>query len=335
MRTEVVPFGYVQTRTIEESVSLLTKYGGRARIMSGGSDLLSQIKNRIVTHIPEYVIDISALGLNYIKYSDTDGLRIGGTTNISDVQQDSTINQKFTVLAEAAFSVATPQIRNAGTIAGDILQEVWCWYVRYNYPCWRNGGDVCFGALGDNRYYHSIFGGRLCYAQHASDMAPALFALDADVTLAGPNGQRTLKMDELIPGINIVDGRVKENVVGYNEILTEVHVPAPSPGTKSTYYKVRVRHVWDFALASAAIKAKLEGNTITEPSIVLGSVDVKPHRATSAEQFLAGKQLTGDNITQAADRALEGATPLTTGTGNAFRVELAKAAVKQALRQLS
>jgi xanthine dehydrogenase YagS FAD-binding subunit len=303
--------------------------------MAGGSDLLSQIKNKIEKLIPEYVVDISGLGLSYIRYDNSDGLRIGATTSISELLLDRNIFERYTVLSEAASSVATPQIRNSGTIAGDILQQVWCWYVRYNYPCWRNGGIICFGAIGDNRYYHSIFGGRLCYAQHASDLAPALLALDAEVKLISPGGERTVRIEQLLPGISIVDDRVKENVVHYNELLTEVHIPTLSSSVKSTYYKVRVRGVWDFGLASAAIRARFDGETITEARVVLGSVDVVPRRARSAEQFLVGKQLTEANIVQTAELALEGADPLKTGTGNAFRVEIAKGAVKKALRQLS
>lgn len=335
MRTEVPKFGYVKAKSVSDAVSLLTDSAGQDRIISGGSDLLSRIKNRIETQRPRRVIDISDLGLNYIKYVDTDGLRIGATTNISDVQNDPTINQKYTVLAQAAASVATPQIRNTGTIAGDILQEVWCWYFRLNYACWRNGGTTCYGAIGDNRTYHSIFSGRLCYAVHAGDTSSALFALDADVKVAGAGGERNLSMDQLMPGINTVDGIVKENMLAFNEILTEIHVPPPSQETRGAYYKVRDRGTWDFALASTATVASFEGNAIAKARLVLGGVDVIPHRAKSAEQFLAGKQLTEDNIAQAAETALEGASPLTFGTGNAFRVDLARGSVKKALRMLS
>ncbi len=131
------------------------------------------------------------------------------------------------------------------------------------------------------------------------------------------------------------DGIVKENTVGYNEILTEVHVPTPATNTKSVYYKVRDRGTWDFALASAAITATFSGSTISKARVVLGGVDVKPHRVPAVESYLAGKQITEDVISSAADTALSGATPLTFGTGNAFRVDLAKGAVKKALRSFT
>ncbi|HVP22437.1 MAG TPA: FAD binding domain-containing protein [Conexivisphaerales archaeon] len=335
MRTEVKKFGYYEPTSLQDAVDHLTNAGGQAKVISGGSDLISRIKNNISTHIPQYVVDISGLGLSYVKFTQSDGLRIGGATPISTVETDPNVNLDFAVLAQAAGSVATPQIRNIGTVAGDLLQEVWCWYLRYDYDCWRNGGSICYGAIGDNRYYHSIFGGRLCYAIHAGDIAPALFSLDAEATVVGPSGSRTVSMDTLIPGITVSNGVVKENTVAYNEILTEVHVPTPAPNTKSVYYKVRDRGTWDFALASAAIAATFNGSAVGKARVVLGAVDVKPRRALDVEQYLAGKQISEDVLTSAADMALSGATPLTFGTGNAFRVDLAKGAVKKALRSLT
>ena len=212
---------------------------------------------------------------------------------------------------------------------------MWCWYLRNNYDCWRNGGTVCYAAQGDNRYYHSIFGGNLCYAVNPGDVTPALFALDADVTVAGPSGNRNITMDQLIQGVSIVDGRVKEISLHYNELVTEIHVPTPATGTESTYYKVADRGGIDFALASAAVSATFNGSTISNARVVLGGVAVRPWRVPSVEQYLAGKQLSADVISQAADMALAGATPLTFGTGNAFKVQLAKGAVKKALTSLS
>jgi xanthine dehydrogenase YagS FAD-binding subunit len=167
------------------------------------------------------------------------------------------------------------------------------------------------------------------------DVPPALFALDADVTVAGPSGNRTITMDELIPGITIVDGVVKENSLHYNELVTEIHIPTPASGTQSTYYKVADRGGIDFALASAAVSAIFNGGTISNARVVLGGVATKPLRVPAVEQYLNGKQLSADVISQAAQTAVAGATPLTLGTGNAFRVQLAIGAVKKALTSLS
>ncbi len=335
--SEVPKFGYLQATSVDNAVSLLTKYSGNARIIGGGTDILSQMKNNITALIPQYVVDISGIGLDYIKYSPSDGLRIGATKTVNDVSQDSNVINNFAALAQATGYIATPQIRNQATIAGNVLQEVWCWYVRNNYPsCWRNGGNVCYAAYGgDNRYYHSIFGGNLCYAVDAGDTAPALFALGAEATIVGPLGQRTVSMDELIPGVSVVDGKVKQNSLHYNEILTEFHVPSPAAGAKSAFHKVRDRGSVDFALASAAVSATFSGSTISKINLVLGGVGTTPIRATSAEQYLAGNQLTDGVISSAAQKALANATPLTTGTTNNFRVYLAQGAVKKALQAIA
>jgi xanthine dehydrogenase YagS FAD-binding subunit len=238
-------------------------------------------------------------------------------------------------VAAAAGSIATLQLRNNSTVEGDVLQEVWCPYLRNNYDCWRNGGNVCYGAIGDNRYYHSIFGGRLCYSVHAGDVAPAMSALNAQATIQGSLGIRTVSMDQLMPGISVIGGRVQEHTLDYNEVLTEFFIPNQPSGTKSGWYKVRDRGTWDFALASAAITVNMSGGTASNASVVLGGVDVVPHRARGAEGYLNGKSMSEDVYAGAAAAAVQDATPLTYGLGNAFRVELTKGAVINALRALA
>jgi xanthine dehydrogenase YagS FAD-binding subunit len=332
LRSEVPKFGLVQAQSVSDAINLLTQYGaGNARIISGGTDIISRMKNGINAHTPSYLIDISGLGLNYIK-QDSGGVRVGSTTPNSDVVNSSTTPA---LLAAATGSIATLQLRNNSTIGGDVLQEVWCPYLRNNYDCWRNGGNVCYGAIGDNRYYHSIFGGRLCYAVHAGDVAPALSALNAQATIQGPLGTRTVSMDQLFPGISVVGGRVQEHTLDYNEILTEFFIPNPASGTKMGWYKVRDRGTWDFALASAAITVNMSGGTASNASVVLGGVDVVPHRSTAAQSALNGKSLSEATYSAVASAAVQDATPLTYGVGNSFRVELTKGAVVSALRALA
>lgn len=335
--SEVPKFGYLQATSVSDAVSLLTKYAGEAKIIGGATDLLTSMKNGVTALTPQYLIDISALNLDYVNFSQSDGLRIGASTPVNQVAQDPNVASNYNALAQAAGYVASPHIRNQATIAGDVLQEVWCWYLRNAYPgCWRNGGNLCYAANGgDNRYYHSIFGGNLCYAVNAGDIAPALFALGAEATISGPTGQRTVTMDQLIPGVSVVDGTIRENNVAYNEVLTEFHIPTPASGSQSAFYKVRDRGSFDFALASAAVSARFNGSAISSISLVLGGVANRPLRATGAEQYLSGQTLSDSVISTAADKALANATPLTTGTGNTFRVHLAKGAVKYALRSLS
>jgi xanthine dehydrogenase YagS FAD-binding subunit len=294
------------------------------------------MKNRIASQMPSYLVDLSQLPLNYLNHNSDGSLSIGGTTPISTVVNDSTVQSNFTVLSEAAGDIATLQLRNSATMAGDVLQEVWCPYFRNNFDCWRNLGNTCYGAIGDNRYYHSIFGGRLCYAVHAGDVAPALTALGATATIQSSTGSRTVSMEELIPGINIINGRVQENTVAYNEILTEFHVPAQPSGTVSTYYKVRERGTWDFALASAAVVLRMSGSTVSNASVVLGGVDVKPHRASGAESALIGKTLSPSVIANAGNAAVQDATPLSNAYyDNAYRVQIANGAVVSALNSLA
>jgi len=196
---------------------------------------------------------------------------------------------------------------------------------------------VCYAAQGDNRYYHTLYGGNLCYAVHAGDITPALFALDADLTVQGPGGTRTLTMDQFMPGISIVDGHVKENSLRYNEIITQIHLPAPASGSRSAFYKVSDRTAIDFALASCAVSATFNGSTVSSAKVVLGAVAEKPIRATAAESYLSGQTVPFNDqvLSNAATKALSGATPLTVGAGNSFRVFIAQGAVKNALRGLS
>lgn len=335
MRSEVKRIGLLQPSTLREAVSLLDRFGDDAKVVAGGTDLMYLVKNGVRTHIPRLMVDISNLGLSYINFNEAAGLKIGATTHLSEIAEHNVTRGRFTVLAEAAERAASPQLRNMATIGGDLLQEVWCWYLRYNYDCWRNGGTICYGAIGDNRFYHSIFGGRLCYAVHPGDVAPALFALNARVVIASPSGEKTLTMDEFMPGIVLVDGKIKENVLKRNEILKEVVIPTPPAGTKSAFYKIAERGSIDFALASAAVVANISGSTVNSINIVLGGVDVKPRRAKAAEDFLRGSALNEQNIKRAADLAVQDAQPLTFGTGNAFRVEIARGAVTKALQKLA
>jgi len=347
MRYELNKFGYLTPTSVAEAVSMLTKYGDQARVIAGGTDLLYRMKDGVKYHIPQYVVDITNLGLSGVTYDGTNGLKIGATTPLSTVRDDKNVGQYYTAIQQALTGHPS-QIVNQATAAGNISQEVWCWYLRNNYDCWRNGGTVCYAANGDNRYYHSIFGGNLCYAVHASDLSTALFATNASVTIAGPGGNRTATMDQFIPGVSIVDGRVKENTLQYNEIVTSINVPPPAAGTKSAFFRVVDRDAIDFPFASVAVAATFSGSNVATVNLVLGHVATHPLRATSAQSYLVGKSLTEDVIAGAADQALAGATPLTHsavgayGTqdghstpGNAFRVYIAKGAVINALRLLN
>ena len=232
------------------------------------------------------------------------------------------LKKRYPMLVEAINFISSPELRNASTLGGDLLQEVWCQYLRGGYSCWRNGGYLCYGAIGDNSYYHSAMGGRLCYAVYPGDAATALIPFDARVKLATPSGVKELSIEQLVPGDMMVDGRIQSHVVRYNEILTEVVIPAPKPGLKASFEKLRPRGVWDFAMASAAISLQMQGQTIDDARVVFGGISGKPYRETAVENFLKGKTLNADLGSQAANIALANAAPL---KYNATKIDMAKA----------
>jgi xanthine dehydrogenase YagS FAD-binding subunit len=236
------------------------------------------------------------------------------------------------MLVEAIGKISSPELRNASTLGGDLLQEVWCQYLRGGYACWRNGGYLCYGAIGDNSYYHSAMGGRLCYAVYPGDAATALIPFDARARLATPAGTKELLLEQLVPGDMMVDGRIQSSVVRFNEILTEVVIPAPKPGLRASFEKLRPRGVWDFAMASLAMALQVRDKTIEDARVVFGGISGKPLRERTVEDFLRGKTLTADLADQAVTVALANAAPL---KYNATKIDMAKGLLASALTKLS
>jgi len=341
MRNELNKFGYLQPTSVSDAVSLLTQNGGNAKVIAGGTDLLYLAKDHVQYHIPQTVVDITQLGLSGISYSSSGGLVIGATTPVLTIKNDPNVAQYFPALKQAATGHPV-QIAAQATAAGDISQEVWCWYLRNNYDCWRNGGNQCYAIVGDNRYYHSLFGGNLCYAVHAGDLSAALMALDATLTVQGPSGTHTLTMEQFLPGVSIVDGRVKENSLRYNEIITQINVPTPASGSQSSYFRIADRTAIDFPLAAVAVSAQFNGSTVSSSKVILGHVATHPIRANSVESAINGQQLTESVIATAAQHVLDGSVPLThesvgahgAGPGNAFRQYILQGALTNALRSL-
>ena len=202
-------------------MSLLAQYGEGARVLAGGQDLLFRIKKYIVK--PECVVNIKTIpGLSYVHFNPEENLRIGALTTLSQVAHSSELQQRYSVLAEAAGVVASPQIRNMGTLAGNICQDVWCWYLQDGFSCWKSGGKFCDLAGGDSRYYGSIMGGHLCLSNHPSDTAVALAALDAQVHVASPRGKQATAITDFLPGHTWVDGRLQSHALRADEIVTEI-----------------------------------------------------------------------------------------------------------------
>jgi xanthine dehydrogenase YagS FAD-binding subunit len=318
--------------SIDEAMQMLTKHGQEAGVYAGGTDLLIRLKNRL-TQAPSYLVDIKKIqNLHYINEDAEGNVLIGATTKLSEMAESDLLKKRYPMLVEAIHFISSPELRNASTLGGDLLQEVWCQYLRGGYSCWRNGGYICYGAIGDNSYYHSAMGGRLCYAVYPGDAATALIPFDARVKLATPSGVKELTVEQLVPGDMMVDGRIQSHVVRYNEILTEVVIPAPKPGLKASFEKLRPRGVWDFAMASAAISLQLQGGTIQDARVVFGGISGKPLRETSVEAFLRGKPLTAELASEAVSVALANAAPL---KYNATKIDMAKGLLVSGLVKLN
>ncbi len=319
-------FTNVNPRDLKEAVSIL-RQSPNATIVGGGSDLLGMVKEHLVT--PDVLVNLKAIpGLDRID-AQGGGLKIGGLTTLDTVNRHAEIVKRYAVLSEAAGSVGTPQIRNAGTLAGNVCQRPWCWYFRNGFPCLKNGGDTCFSASGENQL-HAIFGGGPSYIVHPSDTAPALVALDARFQITGPSGVRTIPASDFFTLPRVDSSR--ENVLAKGELLTAVHLPSTGTNIRSAYHKILDRDAWTHAVVSVAIVLDMDGQVCRSGRIVLGGVAPIPWRLPKVEALLAGKRLTPELAAQAGAAAVEGARPL---AKNKYKVPLTKSVVSRTLLTLA
>jgi xanthine dehydrogenase YagS FAD-binding subunit len=326
------PVSIYKPVSVDQAIQILSMHGTDAGVYAGGTDLLIRLKNRL-KQAPTYLVDIKKIdNLRYIKEDAQGGVQIGTLTKLAEVAESELLAKKYPMLVQAVQKISSPELRNASTVGGDILQEVWCQYLRGGYSCYRNGGYICYGAIGDNSYYHSAMGGRLCYAVYPGDIATALIPYDAKVRLATPFGPKEMTLEQLVPGDMMVDGRLQSHVVRFNEILTEVTLPAPRPNFKASFEKIRPREVWDFAMASLAMGLQMRGNTIDDARVVFGGISGKPYRETAVESFLKGKTISPQVIAQAQAAALTNAAPL---KYNAEKIDMAKGLLASGLEKLS
>jgi xanthine dehydrogenase YagS FAD-binding subunit len=319
-------FNHVNAKTVDEAVKTLERYKGKAKLNAGGTDLIGVLKHRILPDWPEAIINIKTIpGLNKIK-EDTEGLKVGALTKLSDIADSEVVRRKYKLLAEAAEAVATPQIRNMASVGGNLCQDVRCWYYRYpNYIggrliCRRKGGKTCYAIEGDNRY-HSIFGASNgCVAVNPSDIAVALLALGAKIKIASPRGTRIIPIEDFFSSLR--------NVLKSDEMVTEVQVPHPSERARQTFLKFRSRQAIDFASVSVASVFTVNNGTCEEARIALGAVAPRPFRATAAENEIKGKVVNDAAAEVAAEAAVVDARPL---NKNTYRVGIIKELVKRAL----
>jgi xanthine dehydrogenase YagS FAD-binding subunit len=319
-------FANANPRDLQQAVARLAQARGEGRsavLAGGGSDLLGMIKDGLVA--PDLLVNLKAVrGLDEVRAS-AEGVAIGGLTTLEALGRHPLIRRQYTALGEAADSVGTPQIRNVGTLAGNVCQRPWCWYYRNGFPCLKNGGSECFAAAGENQF-HAIFGGGPSYIVHPSDTAPALVALEARFRLVGPRGERVVPAAEFFTLPSRQPAR--ENVLGEDEVLAEVMLPAAAATARSTYFKILDREAWTHAVVSAAVVLDMDGEVCRNARVVLGGVAPIPWRLPRVERLLEGKAMTPELAAQAAAAAVVGAVPL---AKNAYKVPLTKAVVRRTL----
>jgi xanthine dehydrogenase YagS FAD-binding subunit len=319
-------FEYLNATSVQEAVKLLSAQNARA--LAGGTDLLGVMKEGLLP--TDRVVNLKGIpGLDYIK-EESGELRIGALAKLADIAANGVVQQKAPALAQAALLVASPQIRNMGTLGGNLAQKVRCWYFRDadRADCYKRDGGFCYAVLGASDL-HAIFDGAACFAVQPSDTSTALSALGASIVIEGPEGQKTVAVDDFFIGPHT--DYMRETVLEQDQIIVEVRIPASSLGQKSVFIKAAPRKSIDFARGSVA--AMVVGSPVVQSArIALGGVAPTPHRATDAEAFLAGKQLQADVIRQAGEQASNGAKPL---ASNEYKVQLVQGLVRSALTKLA
>jgi xanthine dehydrogenase YagS FAD-binding subunit len=317
-------FEYQAASSVGEAVARLQQAKGTGAPMGGGTDLVGLMKNRVVN--PELVVDLKVVdSLTYIRRQDG-GFALGAATTVADVQFSAELGSDYPLLRKAASLVASQQIRNQGTVGGNLCQRPRCWYFRNTLtPCLRRDGTYCSAVLGENKY-HAILGGAGCFIVHPSDLAPALIALDARAKITGPGGSRVVPMEEFF--VLPKEDLHHETILKADEILEEVQIPAPMQGAKQVWLKHRIRQVWDFAILSVACQVQVRGTAVSDIRLVLGAVAPAPWRCHTAERLLRGSALTPENVDRAIAAELAKARPM---TQNAYKIELAAELMRQAL----
>src|SRR5215471_20487766 len=319
-------FELYQPTQLDDALALLDRYGKDGWKMAGGNDSLSWFKERIKR--PKAVIDISGIVALKGVRETPDGIEIGALTTLTEIERNPVIHAKYRVLADAARRVASPQIRNTGTMGGNLAQDARCWYYRYGLPCYRAGGNTCFADTpeGVNRE-HALFDADRCVAVSPSDTAPALVALDAQMVLRSARGERVVDAADYFvgPGIDIT----RMTAIRPGEILTSIRIPATWAGAQFYFEKVRDRQAWDFPLVNVASALKGTNQRIESARLVVGAVAATPRRLANVEQAIVGKPRDEQTADMAGKMAVDGAVTL---RYNGYKVPLMRNLVKRAIR---
>jgi xanthine dehydrogenase YagS FAD-binding subunit len=312
-------FAYQNAATVAQAIAFLK--AGHAAVLAGGTDILNLMKTGAFTHPPRTLVNIKNIPELDSIQEDMDGLAIGATVKLAHIASSEMVKSKYPALARAAGSVASPPVREMGTIAGNLCQQVQCWYFRRSpltgtfFDCPRKGGSRCHAVAGDNRY-HAILGATQCFAVCPSDTAVALAALDAVIGTT----KRSIPMGSFFQALG--------NVLDEDEIVARIWVPTLKSGTRQVFIKFALRPAMDFALASVAAAITVELGKVSEARIVLGAVAPAPYRAKGAEDALQGNAISEHLAETAAAAAVRDAVPL---TNNKYKVQIIKALVKRAI----
>jgi len=326
---DVMPvFELFQPASIDATLELLDKYKKDAWVLAGGLDTFDWLKDR--NKRPKVVVDLSGVQeLRGVKATADGGLEIGASTTLTEVVRHPMVKEKFPILAEAAGLVASPQIRNQGTIGGNVSQDTRCWYYRAGWTCYRAGGNICYADTPSaiNRE-HAIFDASRCVAVNPSDTAPALVALDAKMVIrSAKGGERVVDAEDYFigPAIDIT----RMTVLQPGDLLTAIRIPGTWAGAQYYFEKVRERQVWDFPMVNVAAAMKVSNGTIQGSRIVVNAVAAHPMRLTTVENAVAGTPRNEETARMAGDIAVQGAQPL---AHNAYKIPLMRNLVKRAIR---
>ena len=324
---DVIPaFELFQPTSVDDALALQARHGAKAWVLAGGLDSFDWFKDRIKR--PEVVIDLSQIKeLRGIRTSG-DGLEIGAMTTLTEVVRHPLVREKYGILPNAAEAAASPQIRNQGTLGGNVSQDARCWYYRGGWPCYRAGGNICYAdtPTGLNRE-HAILDADRCVAVNPSDTAPALIALDAKMVVRTPKGERVVNAEDYFigPAIDIT----RMTILRPGDLLTAIRIPSTWAGSQFYFEKVRDRSVWDFALVNVAAAVVTSGSSIERIRLVVNGVAAHPVRLTAVEAAVQGKPRNEQTAELAGQLAVRGAIPL---QHNGYKVPLMRNLVKRAIR---
>lgn len=323
---DVIPaFELLQPTSVDEAHNLLRSYGADAWILAGGLDSFDWLKDRI--RKPKVVVDLSGIDeLRGIR-STADGLEIGAMTTLTEIANGPVVKQKYALLSQAAELVASPQIRNQGTIGGNVSQDARCWYYRAGWPCYRAGGNICYADTPDGRNReHAILHASRCVAVNPSDTAPALIALDAKFVVRTRKGERVVDAEDYFIGPDIDITRL--HILQPGDLLTAIRIPATWAGAQFYFEKIRDRNAWDFPLMNVASAMTLSGDRIERIRIVVNAAAARPLRLASVERAVTGKPRNDVTGEMAGKLAITGAIPL---QFNAYKIPLMRNLVKRAI----